>query len=130
MSDFSIQVRKFQKNPLLMRKQFCVDVIHANKPSVSKKDLQNKIANMFKVKETKSIILFGFKTAFGGSRSTGFGLIYDSLAAAKRFEQRYRLARMGVVDAPVKSGRRGRKETKNKAKKHRGKEKSKILHKK
>jgi hypothetical protein len=26
----------------------------------------------------KDIVLFGFKTAFGGGRSTGFCLIYDA----------------------------------------------------
>ena len=32
------------------------------------------------------IVLFGFKTAFGGGRSSGFGLIYESIDAAKKFE--------------------------------------------
>jgi len=39
-------------------------------------------------------LLFGFKVAFGGGRSTGFGMIYDSLVAAKKFEPKYRLTRV------------------------------------
>ena len=33
---------------------------------------------------------------FGGGKSTGFGLIYDSLDAAKKFEPRYRLVRVSL----------------------------------
>ena len=35
------------------------------------------------------------KTAFGGGRSTGFALMYDNLAAAKKFEPKHRLKRVG-----------------------------------
>lgn len=41
---------------------------------------------MYDVKEMNQIIVFGFKTAFGGGKSTGFGLIYNSLDALKQFE--------------------------------------------
>ena len=40
------------------------------------------------------IFLFGFRTAFGGGRSTGFALIYDTAEAAKKYEPKYRLARV------------------------------------
>ena len=33
---------------------------------------------------------------FGGGKSTGFGLIYDSIDAAKKFEPRYRLVRVSA----------------------------------
>lgn len=51
---------------------------------------------MFKVSEMNQIFLFGFRTVFGGGRSTGFCLIYDTLEAAKRFEPKYRLARVSI----------------------------------
>lgn len=35
---------------------------------------------------------------FGGGKSTGFGLIYDNLDSAKKFEPKYRLVR--VSDLP------------------------------
>lgn len=41
--------------------------------------------------------MFGFKTCFGGGKSTGFGLIYDSLDQAKKFEPKYRLARVSIT---------------------------------
>ena len=31
---------------------------------------------------------------FGGGKSTGFGLIYDNLDSAKKFEPKYRLVRV------------------------------------
>ena len=33
---------------------------------------------------------------FGGGKSTGFGLIYDDLKAAKQFEPKYRLVRVST----------------------------------
>ena len=34
---------------------------------------------------------------FGGGKSTGFGLVYDSLDAAKKFEPKYRLIRVHAL---------------------------------
>ena len=39
---------------------------------------------------------FGFRTQFGGGRSTGFALIYDDEASQKKFEPKYRLVRVGL----------------------------------
>ena len=33
---------------------------------------------------------------FGGGKSTGFGLIYDNLDSAKKFEPKYRLIRVRI----------------------------------
>jgi ribosomal protein S24E len=71
------------------------------------------------VADPSTIILFGFKVAFGGGRSTGFGKIYDSLPAAQKFETKYRLTRFGLAKAK-NSARKQRKERKNRAKKVRG----------
>ena len=40
---------------------------------------------------------------FGGGKSTGFGLIYDTLDAAKKFEPRYRLVRVSFEEATALS---------------------------
>eukprot|EP00439_Symbiodinium_sp_Y106_P005338 s8593_g1.t1 len=126
MSEFTIRTRKFQTNPLLARKQFVLDVIHPSMANVAKKDLTEKLAKMYKVKDTACIQLFSFKTAFGGGRSTGFGLIYESLDKMKKFEPKYRLKRAGVGGEKTGAGRRGKKDTKNRMKKARGKDKSKA----
>merc|ERR1712048_726621 len=94
--------------------------------NVSKKDLATKLASMYKVHDSQCIQLFGFKTAFGGGRSTGFGLIYDNLEKMKKFEPKYRLVRAGVKTTKNKVGRRAKKDAKNRMKKARGKEKTKA----
>ena len=61
-----IRTRKFIRNALLSRRQFVVDVIHPDRANVSKAELQEKLAEMYKVNEVNRIMLFGFRTAFGG----------------------------------------------------------------
>lgn len=70
-----------------------VDVLHSGKPSVKKTDIREKLSKMFKSKP-ENIFAFGFQTQFGGGKSTGFALIYDSLDIAKKFEPKYRLQRV------------------------------------
>merc|ERR1719424_12280 len=89
------------------------------------KDLQEKLCKMYKVQDNSCCWLFGFKVAFGGGRSTGFGMIYDSLVAAKKFEPKYRLTRFGMGKAKT-TARKQRKERKNRAKKVRGLKKAKT----
>ncbi|KAG0167588.1 ribosomal 40S subunit protein S24B [Apophysomyces sp. BC1015] len=123
-STVTIRTRKFLTNRLLQRKQMVVDVIHPGLANVSKDELREKLAKMYKAnKEVVSV--FGFKTHFGGGKTTGFALIYDSLESLKKFEPKYRLARIGLAEAG-KGGRKQRKEKKNRAKKFRGTKKSKA----
>merc|ERR1719327_1578487 len=126
MSDFTVRTRKFKQNPLLGRKQFVLDVIHPNLANVSKQDLAKKLATMYKVHDSQCIQLFGFKTMFGGGRSTGFGLIYENLDKMKKFEPKYRLKRAGLGGEKAGAGRRAKKDVKNRVKKVRGKEKAKT----
>merc|ERR550534_3264716 len=82
--DFVLRTRKFMSNPLLGRRQFVVDVLHPGKGNVAKEDLAKKLAQLYKVHDVNCVVLFGFKTALGGGRSTGFGLIYDNLDRCKK----------------------------------------------
>jgi small subunit ribosomal protein S24e len=61
--------------------------------NVSKDELREKLAKMYK-SDKDNVIVFGFRTQFGGGKSTGFALIYDSKDAAMKFEPKYRLARV------------------------------------
>ena len=83
-------------NRLLQRKQFVVDVLHPSRANVSKNELRDKIATMYKAPK-EQVIVFGFRTQFGGGKSTGFALVYDSKEALK-FEPRYRLVRVRRAD--------------------------------
>ncbi|KAK9919607.1 hypothetical protein M0R45_028193 [Rubus argutus] len=111
----TIRTRKFMTNRLLSRKQFVIDVLHPGRPNVSKAELKEKLARMYEVKDTNAIFVFKFRTHFGGGKSTGFGLIYDSVENAKKFEPKYRM-----VLTKVEKSRKQLKERKNRAKKIRG----------
>ena len=124
---FKLKCRKIIKNAMLSRTQFVVDVLHPQSGSVPKKEIADKLATQFKCKDKNCIFLFGFKSAFGGGKSTGFGLIYDNVDKAKKFEPKHRLTRAGLIEKKKSTGRRGKKETKNRAKKARGKERAKVL---
>ncbi|KAM7255452.1 hypothetical protein ACFE04_026154 [Oxalis oulophora] len=80
-------------------------------------ELKEKLSRMYEVKDTNAIFVFKFRTHFGGGKSTGFGLIYDSVDSAKKFEPKYRL---------IRRSRKQLKERKNRAKKIRGVKKSKA----
>ena len=101
---------------------FCqvVEVLHPGKANVSKAALSENLAKSMKVSNAKTIQLFGFRTAFGGGKSTGFGLIYDDVAALMKFEPKYRKIRGGFQEAKAIGGMKIKKENKNKAKKSRG----------
>ncbi len=60
---------------------------------MSKSDIKAKLAQTLKSKE-ENISIFGLKTKFGGGRSTGFALIYDSLDARKKFDSKKMLRRV------------------------------------
>lgn len=53
--------------------------------------------------------VFGFRTQFGGGKSTGFALIYDSEEALKKFEPHYRLVRYDLAKKIEKASRQQRK---------------------
>lgn len=124
MATATIRTRKFMTNRLLCRKQMVCDVLHPGMPSISKKDVRDKLAAMYKVTPDVCFV-FGFRTNFGGGKSTGFALIYDTLDFAKKFEPKHRLARHGLLEIK-KITRKQRKERKNRMKKVRGTKKAKV----
>ena len=115
----TIRCKKLIVNQLLHRKQFVVEIVNRKPGNVSKAQVNALLAKMFKVTNPKTIFTFGFKTAFGGGRSTGFGLIYDTEKDAMRYEPKYRLVREGMAQK-VQVGRKALKEKKGKAKKQWG----------
>jgi len=111
-------------NRLLCRRQMVVDVLHPGRATVSKVELREKLARMYKT--TPDVVFaFGYKTNFGGGKTTGFALIYDTLDFAKKFEPKYRLVRNGLLTRE-KTARKQRKEKKNRMKKVRGTKKTKV----
>merc|ERR1711893_161141 len=121
----TIRTRKYMGNRLLCRRQMVVDVHHPNKASVAKTDVREKLAKMYNCTADR-IFTYGFKTNFGGGKSTGFALIYDTMDFAKKFEPKFRLARQGVIERGTKTSAKQKKERKNRMKKVRGTKKAKV----
>merc|ERR1712107_154418 len=104
----TIRTRKYMTNRLLCRRQMVVDVLHPGKATVSKADVREKLAKMYSCTADRCFT-FGFKTQFGGGKSTGFALIYDTMDFAKKFEPKYRPLRQGVIEAKTRGSRKQRK---------------------
>jgi ribosomal protein S24E len=77
-----------------------VDVIHHGRPNVPKSELAERLSKMYKT-DAANCVLFGFRTAFGGGKSTGFALIYDDQSALKEFEPKYRLVRVRSLSSSL-----------------------------
>ena len=92
-----------------------IDVLHPGRPNVCKAQF----------KDSNAIFVFKFGTHFGRGKSTRFGLIYDSVENAKKYEPKYWLIRNGL-DTKVEKSRKQLKERKNGAKKIRGVNKTKA----
>merc|ERR1711911_214528 len=99
----TIRTRKFMTNRLLARRQMVVDVLHPGRATVPKKEISDKLAKMYKTTPDVGAC-FGFRTHFGGGKTTGFALVYDK----------------------KKVSRKQRKERKNRMKKVRGTKKAKV----
>ena len=72
------------------------DVLHPNRANISKDELRGKLAELYKASKDH-VNVFGLRTNYGGGKTTGFALIYDSQEAMKKFEPHYRLVRIGAA---------------------------------
>ena len=59
-----------------------------------KAEPKEKLTRMYEVKDPNAIFVFKFRTHFGGGKSIGFGLIYDSVENAKKYKPKYWLIRV------------------------------------
>ncbi|CAK7274140.1 hypothetical protein SEPCBS57363_006011 [Sporothrix epigloea] len=115
----TLRTRKFIRNPLLGRKQMVVDILHPGRANIAKDELRDKLAALYKATKDQ-VNVFGLRTQFGGGKTTGFALVYDSPEAMKKFEPHYRLVRVGLATKIEKAGRQQRKQRKNRQKTLRG----------
>merc|ERR1712072_848243 len=112
----TIRPRKLLTNRLLQRRQMVLDVHHPSQATPDKATLTKMICEyLSKSKGHKAdagaTTIFGLKTCFGGGKSTCFALVYDNTEA----------------DAKQRTGRKQRKEKKNREKKFRGTRKEKRV---
>ena len=56
----------------------------------------------------EQVSVFGLRTQFGGGKTTGFALVYDSPEAMKKFEPQFRLVRYGLDKKAERPGKQQR----------------------
>jgi ribosomal protein S24E len=83
------------------------DILHPGRANVAKDELRGKLAELYKANK-EQVSVFGLRTHYGGGKTTGFALIYDSAEALKKFEPHYRLVRIGVAAKIEKASRQQR----------------------
>ncbi|KAK2099667.1 ribosomal 40S subunit protein S24B [Saguinus oedipus] len=111
-------------NRQLQRKLMVIDVLHPRKATVPKTEIREKLAKMYKA--TRDVIaVFGFRIHVGGGKTTGFGMIDDSLDYAKKKEPKHGLARRGLCEKK-KTSREQRRERRNRMKEVRGTAKANV----
>mmetsp|Transcript_272 Transcript_272/g.383 ORF Transcript_272/g.383 Transcript_272/m.383 type:complete len:146 (+) Transcript_272:98-535(+) len=120
----TLKTRRFMVNKLLQRKQMVLDIRHQHLATPSRKLIRRKIQKMYKVKDAHSIVLFGFKSKYGGGKTKGFCLIYDNFRARKRYDYRHRLLRDKMAKKKEATARKANKEKKNRKKKLAGRAKN------
>ena len=88
-------------------RRFSSDILHPNRPNISKDELREKLGGLYKAQKDQ-ISVFGLRTQFGGGKTTGFALVYDSPEALKKFEPNYRLVRFGLGTKAERASRQQR----------------------
>ena len=86
---------------------FGSDILHPSRPNISKDELRDKLAGMYKAQKDQ-VSVFGLRTQFGGGKTTGCALVYDSPEAMKKFEPHYRLVRVGLASKIERASRQQR----------------------
>lgn len=90
MSQPNLRIRKYIVNKLLERKQFVVDLTHPGQAAPTRDQIKDLVSSQLKVNKETTVI-FGLQTVFGGGRTTGFGLVYDSKDSMLKIEPTHRL---------------------------------------
>ncbi|TNJ30127.1 Ribosomal protein S24 [Giardia muris] len=127
MPEITIRLRQVMQNPLLQRQQCVVDIYHPGTTYASKDAVKDRIARELKMKDDKNLILFGFKTVFGGGYTTGFCHAYESADALKRYEPKFRMIRAKLMEPPKPVSRKQYKNLKTRRAKKRGTEKETVV---
>merc|ERR1711976_35356 len=126
MSEITLFAKRVVHNPLLCRKQMCIEIIHTSKVNISKTQIKETLAKKYKV-GVQQVAVYGLKFKFGGGRSTGFALVYDSVDARKANDMKHLLRRDKLyTERDGKKTRKQAKEIKGRVKRVRGTAKAKA----
>lgn len=71
-------------------------MIHPSMANVKKDDIKAKLASKFGSAKDR-ITIYGLKTQFGGGRSSGFALIYNSTEDKNKYDSKSALKRVSLT---------------------------------
>ena len=84
MTEMDLKVKEDTYNPLLKRKELCLEVEHEKAGSPSRTSLREAVASKYSTK-SENVFVLGIETKTGSQTSTCKIQVYDDLAAAKNF---------------------------------------------
>ena len=105
-----------------LRCRFQIHVLHPGRGNLSKPEIQKEIGKKFGITGTQQIFIYGFRTY--GQISSGFGLVYDKLEDAIKYEPNHRLVKNGIRDLSKKTQKNTEKKSKENSWCHAKKKKS------
>ena len=115
-----MDVKKIKHRPMVcirhlideprLRHRFHIHILHPRRGNLSKPEIQKEIGKKFGITDTQQIFIYGFRTY--GKRSSGFGLVYDKLEDAIKYEPNHRLVKNEIRDL----GKKTKKNTEKKSK--------------
>ncbi|KAH9300191.1 hypothetical protein KI387_011774, partial [Taxus chinensis] len=108
---WTVCIRNIQYEEEFCRRQFVIHVLHHRRPNLSRDEIKEELYKKFKVRDMRIIFLSSFRT--NKTHSKGFGLIYDTMEDAIRFEPRSKLMKNRIEVANP----RAKKNCLNRAKK-------------
>ncbi|GCA62123.1 ribosomal protein S24e [Kipferlia bialata] len=118
-----IRTRRFMQNPLLHRRQMVVEVTHTATRAPTRREIRDRVAELYHITNKDTIVLTGFKTHFGGGFTSGFCRVYDDLKHLQKVEAKFVQCRMGLAKR-VERSRKQIKMQKNRALKQWGTKKT------
>ena len=84
-----------------LRHWFQIHVLHLGRGNLSKPEIQKETGKKFGITGTQQIFIYCFRTY--GQRSSGFGLAYDKLEDAIKYEPNHRLVKNKIRDLGKKT---------------------------
>ena len=79
-----------------LRRRFQIHILHPGRGNLSKPEIQKEIGKKFGITGTQQIFIYGFRTY--GQRYSSFGLVYDKLEDAIKYEPNHRLLKNRIHD--------------------------------
>ena len=84
-----------------LRRRFQIHVLHPGRGNLSKPEIQKEVGKKIGITGTQQIFIYGFRTY--GQRYSGFGLVYENLEDAIKYEPNHRLVKNGIRDLGKKT---------------------------